>query len=167
MTSTSTILFITRHRKALLATTAGVLVLLVIYLALRKGKAKRLLAQIDQQLAGVQAQGDAGQALKGVPPDPAYNGAPDAALLMQAAGSPGWLGFVSENKQAIFDVLANKTKAQLKSIENALKNGYGHTFETFLTMAFDGCWQLGSHRFGYECSALDQARTIIASAPNQ
>lgn len=116
--------------------------------------------------AGVEKQNDVSSTLINTKADPHYNGEPDAKALQNA------IGYVWDDDGIVFKTLTGKTKAKLKSIENALKKLYGYaSFDEFLKKIFDktDTWLpfqtlTEDNCVGIDCGKYAKALKIIKSA---
>ena len=149
----------------LFVASAGALIYFVYRSKKLKEQRKQTIEAVEEAIntgAGVETKNDANSVLLNVKPDTGYTSKAnsDADVLHKA------ISWYNDDEEAVFKVLTGKTKAQLKTIEIALRNKYGYNgFEAYLDKIFDqrvtlplvGC-------VDFDCQNYDKAMRIISSS---
>jgi len=116
------------NRKIIYGIIIASLIGLIVLFILSKSKKKKEVAQIRNAISS--GMGSSGQTismlLSRVTPDSSYDTSTDIKTIKEAKG------FFNDDEEAIYNTFSEKTKKQLKAIENEFQNKYGDSLDDFL-----------------------------------
>ncbi len=101
------------------------------------------------------AESDVAKLLLTATCDKNYDATVDAQTLIDAQGGVSWSGIKPDDDTAIFGVLRNKSKAQLKCLDTALNQQHGVSLSEYVATVYGEMWDSDNR---------EKARRIISSA---